>query len=304
MNFFLNWWEEMAKLRGLGKGLDVLLASNEIAQGELNSSALVNGAVLQEIELSKIRPGKYQPRQMFDEVELQELADSIKHSGVIQPIVVRKDGSSYEIIAGERRYRASKLAGLKKVPAVIRTFNDEEALAIALIENIQRKDLNVLEEARGYRRLIDEFKLTHEELAKVTGRSRSHITNILRLLNLNSEVQEMVLLGQIDMGHARALLPLSKELQLSFATDIIDADLTTAEVERQVARLIAGRSDVSNSGYSKPYITDPDITKLETKIADRLGMMTNIKHKKNGSGKVVLNYSSLDELDNLLNLFE
>ncbi|MFN7093838.1 MAG: ParB/RepB/Spo0J family partition protein, partial [Burkholderiales bacterium] len=201
-----------------------------------------------------------------------------------------------------RRWRATKLAGLTHIPALIREFSDGDALAISLIENIQRKDLNVIEESRGYHRLIDEFSLTHEELAKITGKSRSHVTNLLRLLNLHVEVQEMLLLGQLDMGHARALLPLPTHLQVSLAHEVVDADLTTSEVERMVAKLLYKQQlDVSTKAESTAV--DPDITRLETKIADKLGMVVNIKHGRKGNGKITLSYNSLDELDNLIRLF-
>lgn len=292
----------MAKLKGLGRGLDALLsASNAVAEFKANTTKDNNKSLqIQEIKLDKIRPGKFQPRKLFDEIELQELADSIKHNGMIQPIVVREiKNGHYEIIAGERRFRASSLAGFKQVPVIIRDFSDQEALAVSLIENIQRKDLNAIEESLGYKRLIDEFKLTHAELSKVTGRSRSHITNILRLLNLHAGVQEMVICGQLDMGHARALLPLPLAAQFALANAVIDDDLTTAEVERRVAKVLHQSTPHKKS---KGKLVDPDIGKLETKISDKLGMMVSIKHGRKGNGKVVLSYSTLEELDNLLEL--
>lgn len=291
----------MAKLKGLGKGLDALLSASNVLAASSSTAKENKGAQILEIKLDKIKPGKFQPRKVFDESELQELADSITHNGMIQPIIVRQlKNSHYEIIAGERRFRASHLAGLKQVPVIVREFNDQEALAVSLIENIQRKDLNAIEEALGYKRLADEFKLTHEHLSKVTGRSRSHITNILRLLNLHPEVQEMVIRGQLDMGHARALLPLSAPVQLSLAQIIIDEDLTTAEVERRVAKIL--HQATGNIKKSNSRVTDPDIDKLETKLADKLGMMVSIKHGRKGNGKIILNYSTLDELDNLLSI--
>lgn len=290
----------MVKLKGLGRGLDALLsASNAVATFPTTTKDNKSVQVL-DIKLDKIRPGKFQPRKAFDEAELQELSDSIKHNGLIQPIIVREiKNGHYEIIAGERRFRASHLAKLKHIPAIVREFSDQEALAVALIENIQRKDLNAIEESLGYKRLIDEFKLTHVELSKVTGRSRSHITNILRLLNLHAEVQEMVIRGQLDMGHARALLPLPETVQLALANMVIDDDLTTAEVERRVAKILHQNTPHKKTKSSS---VDPDIGKLEIKIADKLGMMVSIKHGRTGSGKVVLSYSTLDELDNLLGL--
>jgi ParB family chromosome partitioning protein len=290
----------MTKLKGLGRGLDALLGASKAFETGSNEINHKQYNIL-EIKLDKIKPSKFQPRQHFDEIELQELANSIKHNGVIQPIVVRQlKNSDYEIIAGERRYRACHLANLKQIPVIVRNFTDKEVLAVSLIENIQRKDLNAIEESLGYKRLIDEFNLTHEELSKITGRSRSHITNILRLLNLNQEVQAMVITGKIDMGHARALLPLPTTVQLALARVIIAERLTTLEVEKRVA-MILHQTAPHNKAKTINKI-DPDISKLETKIADKLGMVVSIKHGRRGNGKIVLSYASLDELDNLLNI--
>lgn len=285
----------MAKLRGLGRGLDVLLSASNIEK-----QITTDKSALREIPLSELIPGKYQPRLHFDQDKLNELADSIKEKGVIQPILVRKLTKGYEIIAGERRFRASKLAKLTHIPAIVKELNDEETLAVALIENIQRKDLNVVEEALGYKRLIDEFNLTHEALAKVTGRSRSHISNILRMLNLSVEVQQMVINGQLDMGHARALLPLDVKQQLIMAQKVLRDNLTTAEVERQVANFINHPKPTKSA--NKNTVSDANISKLEQELADRFGMSVIIKHKRNGGGSIVLKYESIDELDNLLGL--
>ncbi|MBP9741863.1 MAG: ParB/RepB/Spo0J family partition protein [Burkholderiales bacterium] len=290
----------MAKLKGLGKGLDALLtasrmdvAINSVEMGKLE---------LKEIPLTKIIASKYQPRHNFNNTDLEELAASIKANGVIQPILIRAVGqNNFEIVAGERRYRATKMAGLVTIPAIVKTLSDSEALAIALIENIQRKDLNVIEEAKGYKRLIDEFRVTHEDLSQIASRSRSHITNILRLLKLHPDVQDMLIEGQMEMGHARALLSLSEELQLDLAITIIHDGLTTSEVERRVAKLL---HQAENETIPKNTVDkDPDIQSLETKIADKLGMMVAISHKRNGRGKITLHYNSLDELDNLLQFF-
>ena len=295
----------MAKFKGLGKGLDALLSAANVDVPAIrnNSDISAHDKLLKEINLNKIRPGKYQPRRIFDETELAELADSIRHNGVIQPIILRSiDGGNYEIIAGERRWRASQLVGLKTIPAVLREFSDEEALAISLIENIQRKDLNIVEEAQGYRRLIDEFGLTHEALAQVTGKSRSNISNTLRLLNLNPLVLDMLLQGQLDMGHARALLSLSHEDQLAMAELIITQKLTTAEVEKRVAQILQGQNH-NLIEKASPLNKDPDISRLEETIADKIGMMVNIKHSRGGNGKLTINYSSVDELEGLLEHF-
>ena len=287
---------EMAKSKGLGKGLDALLSASSVSPKEIQDGEIN----IREISLDQIKPGKYQPRRNFDMVELEELSASIKAKGVIQPVIVRRVKDGYELVAGERRHRASLMAGLHTIPTIIREFSDKEALAISLIENIQRKDLNVIEESKGYKRLIDEFKLTHEDLAVVSSRSRSHITNILRLLKLHPDVQEMLIDRQMEMGHARALLPLAEQQQVDLAFTIINDGLTTLEVERRVAKLLQNIADPVKNPNAK---LDPDIERLESKIADKLGMVVKIKHGRNGSGKVTLSYNSLDELDNLLSLF-
>lgn len=294
----------MAKKIGLGRGLDVLLASSaETLSITSNDNISSTNDKLQELPLDCLQAGKYQPRRIFDETELQELADSIRQNGIIQPLVVRKISKQrYEIIAGERRFRASQLAGIEKIPAIIREFSDEEALAISLIENIQRQDLNIVEEAEGYRRLIDEFGLTHEALAQVTGKSRSNISNTLRLLNLSSNVLDMLLERRLDMGHARALLPLSEEKQIELAEVIVAKKLTTAEVENQVARILHELRYGASPQKPKNSKPDPDIISLEQALADRLGMMVAVKHNRSGSGKITINYNNVDELDGFLEL--
>lgn len=294
----------MAKFKGLGKGLDALLSASNVSPSVLRSNdenTDDSGFKVEQLHLYDVRAGVYQPRKVFDQAELESLADSIKRNGVIQPILVRKHGLTYEIIAGERRFRATELAGLKTIPAIIRELNDNEALAIALIENIQRKDLSVIEEAQGYKRLVNEFSVTHEELAQITGKSRSHISNIIRLLNLADEVQEMVLNNQLDMGHARALLSLPAATQITIAKEVIEKHLTTKAVESRVSQLINPKVKqlAKNS-----VIADIDISGIENKIAHKLGLAVGIKHGHNGTGQVVIKYTSKDELDNLLlNLF-
>ena len=293
----------MAKQRGLGRGLDALLTasgthvtdareSKKSKAHKESATILAEANQMHDLAIDKIKIGKYQPRQIFDEDELADLALSIKHNGVIQPIIVRKHKDGFELIAGERRLRASKLAGITKIPAIVRDFSNQEALEIALIENIQRKDLNVVEEANGYKRLIHEFKLTHEELAKVTGRSRSHITNSMRLLNLSPDVLALLLAEHISMGHARALLPLEAEMQLTLAKDIINGKLTTSEVERRVAKILHGNVlRRQNKGN-----LDPKIVEIEKKIAKKFGMDVRIKPGADGQGKIIINYDSLDKL--------
>lgn len=292
----------MTKQRGLGRGLEALLSvSNVLPTAHTNAEEVINDlkSDLQEVNIDKIVLGSYQPRKIFDGALLEELAKSIKQNGIIQPLVVRKVRGSYELIAGERRLRASIIAGLKKVPVVVKKLSDKEALAIALVENIQRKDLNIVEEAEGYKRLIEEFKLTHENLSSITGKSRSHITNILRLLNLDPEVLDFLLNGHLTMGHSRALLPLPANLQFSLAKEIIKHNLTTAEVEGKVARLLNGSS--SNIANIKNTI-DANLIKLENRFAKKIGMSVNIKPNQKGGGKIVIAYESEDKLNNLLEL--
>jgi ParB family chromosome partitioning protein len=290
---------KMVKLKGLGKGLDALFLASKVSGSLMPTNINDADSSYQHLAIEKIKAGSSQPRKVFDEDGLQELAVSIKHNGVIQPIVVRKSGNSYELIAGERRFRASKIAGIATIPAIVRDISDEEALAIALIENIQRKDLNIIEESLGYKRLIDEYNLTHGDLAKVTGKSRSHITNILRLLNLVEDVQNLLMSGKLDMGHARALLALPIELQLSVASYVVEKSLTTSEVEKYVSNLIKNQDSLT-SPAALNHVIDPDVIKLETQIADKLGMLVNIKHSRSGNGRVTISYASLDELDTLL----
>jgi ParB family chromosome partitioning protein len=243
-----------------------------------------------------LRPGKYQPRTRMDQASLAELAESIRARGVIQPIVVRPVGDSqFEILAGERRWRAARMAGLDKVPVVIREVPDEAALGIGLIENIQREDLNPIEEANGLARLIGEFKLTHEEVAKAIGRSRTGVTNLLRMLELAPTVQEMVQDGRIDMGHARALLSLSKSRQVELANQVAEKGLSVRDIERLVQQSAAAPS----MARTAPKL-DPDTRRLEEELCESLGAPVHLKPRSGGKGSVVIDYSSLDELEGLL----
>jgi ParB family chromosome partitioning protein len=293
--FYVWWFEEMVKYKGLGKGLDALLSASKISlQDDKNSKQNVG---LTTLSIDVLQAGKYQPRQIFEEDNLQELADSIKANGIIQPIIVRAiSNTNYEIIAGERRFRAAKMAGLLDVPVVVRDFNDEEALAVSLIENIQRKDLNIVEEALGYRRLIDEFGLTHEALAQVTGKSRSNVSNTLRLLNLCSYVLELLMERKIDMGHARAMLPLSEDKQILLANEVLLKKYTTAEVENKVAKILHEQQFGAEVKLNKAN-KDQDISSFESLIAERIGMMVAIKHNRSGHGKITVDYSNVDELE-------
>ncbi|MFC3531642.1 ParB/RepB/Spo0J family partition protein [Vogesella facilis] len=278
----------MAKLKGLGRGLDALLSTVEVADDRLTS-----------LPLHRIRPGKYQPRSFMADEALQELAASIRTQGVIQPVVVREVGlGDYELIAGERRWRASQLAGLQDIPAVVRSVADETALAMALIENIQREDLDPIEEARGIQRLIAEFALTHEAAAAALGRSRSAVSNLLRLLALPQPLQDMLHRGQLEMGHARALLPLPVIEQVALAQEIVADGLTVREVEQRVQQ--APASDKVGRKPDAAVRRDPDIDRLAELLSDRLGMSVSFRHSGKGRGKLIIDYASLDELDGLL----
>jgi ParB family chromosome partitioning protein len=276
----------MAKVKGLGRGLDALLGSDDAEVGER----------LQQIPVSQLRPGKYQPRSQMDPDAITQLAESIKSQGVIQPILARlvEDGK-FEIIAGERRWRAATLAGLQSVPAVVRDVRDDAALAMALIENIQREDLNPIEEATGIRRLIDEFGMTHEAAADSIGRSRSAVTNLLRLLGLPAPVRQMLLQGKLEAGHARALLTLPGSKQIELANEIAARGLSVRQAERMASRAQADAAKVHRSNAR-----DRDIAALEEELSDRLGTHVAILPGKKGAGRVVIDYSDLNHLDQLL----
>ena len=273
--------------KGLGRGLDALLSGNGKEQGD----------VLSEMNIDQLKPGKYQPRSRMDEASLSELAASIKTQGVMQPILARvlPDGS-HEIIAGERRWRAAQLAGLNQVPVLVRKVADNAALAMALIENIQREDLNPLEEAVGIQRLIDEFKMTHQTAADAVGRSRSAASNLLRLLKLPPPVQAMLMEGGLDMGHARALLALDGARQITIANKIVASGLSVREAEKLVQNIL---NPVAKHGEKK---TAPsrDTLRLQEKVANRLGTKVAIHHSEKGAGKLVIEYKTLDQLDDIL----
>ena len=274
--------------KGLGRGLDALLGGSTRARSEDE---------LAQLPVEAIRPGKYQPRTRMDEASLAELAESIRSRGVIQPIVVRPiDDAHYEILAGERRWRAAKLASLERIPAVIREVPDDAALGIGLIENIQREDLNPIEEASGLKRLVDDFKLTHDEVARAIGRSRAGVTNLLRLLDLAPAVQALLLQGRIDMGHARALLALSKSRQVEVAHQVAEKGLSVRETERLVqAATSAPRAHARVAGK-----LDPDSRRLQEELSESLGAMVRLKPRRGGRGTLVIAYASLDELQGLV----
>jgi ParB family chromosome partitioning protein len=278
----------MVKLKGLGRGLDALLANDESASSQPDS--------LGTLPVEKLQPGKYQPRTHMDQASLESLADSIRAQGIMQPIVVRLvDGGKYEIIAGERRWRASQLAGLKEVPVIIREIADDVALAMALIENIQRENLNPIEEANGIQRLIEEFNMTHESAAQAVGRSRSAVTNLLRLQNLHGVVQEMLAQSKLDMGHARALLMLDGAKQIAAAEEILQNQLSVRAAEQLVKKLSS-----AVSAPTKAPSKHRDVLRLQESLAQRLGAAVAIDSSKNGSGTLKIRYASLDQLDEIL----
>ena len=281
----------MVKHKGLGRGLDALLgggAAEESAPG-----------ALRQLKVGQLQPGKYQPRTRMDQESLSQLADSIRAQGIMQPIVAREVASErYEIIAGERRWRASQLAGLTEVPVIVRDIPDEAALAMSLIENIQRENLNPLEEATGIKRLIDEFGMTHQQAAEAVGRSRTAVTNLLRLLNLVSTVQEMLMQGRIEMGHARALLVLEGAQQITTAERIAQEGLSVREAEQLVKR-------VTEKKTGKPANkVDADVQRLEEDLSQALGAQVRIQSGTKGNGVVSIRYGSLEQLDGLIALLK
>ncbi len=289
-----------AKKRGLGRGLNALLreANNETisVDGTEAAQALSGYATLKKLPVERIQRGQYQPRRDIEPEALEELAESIKAQGVMQPIIVREIGpQKYEIIAGERRWRATQLAGLDTIPALVRELSDETALAMALIENIQREDLNAMEEAIALHRLQTEFELTQQEIATAVGKSRSTVANFLRLMSLPKETQVLLERGDIEMGHAKALLGLPQDQQAAAARWVVAKGLTVRETEAYVSRLLEGDKNDS----AKP-LKDPNIKALETELASKLGAKVQIQHGRKGKGKLVLAYNSLDELDGIL----
>jgi ParB family transcriptional regulator, chromosome partitioning protein len=282
----------MVKAKGLGRGLDALLLSGE-------EDAQKNEGSLQTLLISELQPGKYQPRSIMQEEALHALSQSILKQGVMQPIIVRPVGNNqYEIIAGERRWRAAKLANLNEVPVIIKNIPDESALAMALIENIQRENLNPLEEAVGIKRLIDEFNMTHEEAADAVGKSRVTVSNLLRLLTLTKPVQDRLLNGKIDMGHARALIGLEGSQQIMLCEEIIQKNLSVREVEALVKNLQNGYKTGASPSSSKK--TNADVRQLEQSLAEALGASVTIDAKKNGSGILKVHYRNLEQLDEIL----
>jgi len=280
------------KKRGLGRGLDALLGGSMAKAVEEPQAT-----DLREMPVDLLQPGKYQPRTDMHAESLEELANSIKAQGVVQPIVIRPiGGERYEIIAGERRWRAAQIAGLHEIPAVVRDVSDEAAIAMALIENIQREDLNPIEEAIALQRLIDEFDMTHQQAAGAVGRSRAAVSNLLRLLSLNDDVRKMLEHGDLEMGHARALLALEGQAQSAAARDVAARGCTVRETEQLVRRL----SDAPAKTKKEAKSVDPDIKRLQDELAQKLAAKVLFQHAPRGNGKLVIHYNSLDELDGIL----
>lgn len=278
----------MTRPRGLGRGLDALLGPDDHATESISE--------LQTVALTRLQPGKYQPRSHMDEASLDDLAASIREQGLMQPIIVRDiGGKRYEIIAGERRWRAAQKAGLKEVPVLVKSIPDQTALAWSLIENIQREDLNPLEEAQGLQRLVVEFSLTHEDVAKAVGRSRSAVTNLLRLLQLGKDVQTHLAEGRLEMGHARALLPLPESQQILAAAQIVQKTLNVRDTEKLVQRM---QKPIATA--KKTTKKDTDTARLEEELAGKLGAKVQIENDKKGRGKLIIHYANLDVLDGIL----
>ena len=289
-----------AKKRGLGRGLEALLGP----KSEAPALEAAPGDTLHSLPVDALTAGKYQPRKHWDEDKLAELAESIKAQGVIQPIVVREiadhGGRTYEIIAGERRWRASKQAGLAEVPVVVREVDDRTVVAMALIENIQREDLNPLEEANALQRLIDEFDLTHAQAAEAVGRSRAAVSNLLRLLELPPAIRALVESRRLEMGHARALLTLAPDLAAKLASDAAEHGWSVREVEHRAQQFALGK--VPEGKRNKPAKAKPqaDIVSLERELAESLNTKVNVLHGRGGKGRLVIHYSDLDALDGVL----
>lgn len=286
----------MVKKRGLHRGLDALIArSDHSIKKEVGE--LQQDGELKDIPVEFLRSGVYQPRKVFEDDGLEELAASIRAQGIIQPIVVRKKlANQYEIIAGERRWRAAQKAGLHNIPCIIKDIPDEAAIAMSLIENIQREDLNPIEEAMALRRLMNDFGLTQQQAADAVGKSRTALTNLLRLLGLSSEVKDMLERGDIEMGHARALLTLGEADQKAAAKTCRDKGFSVRETERYVRKLLTPKVQVPPASQQK----DVDIKRLETKISEKIGAPTQIQHGVKGRGKIIIEYSNVDVLDGIL----
>lgn len=284
-----------AKKNPLGRNLSSMLSKSALQHAkEVVSSETTGQDKLREIPLDLISPGPYQPRSIFDTGRLEELAESIRHQGVIQPVVVRHNGDNeYQLIAGERRWRAAQMADIDVIPAIVRDVPDEIAIAMALVENIQRENLNPIEEASALKRLVEEFQMTHQEAGDAVGRSRSAVSNLLRLLELSEEVRELVDARHLEMGHARALLTLEPALQAQAAREVVRKDLSVRETEQLVRRL-------KNPPQRKPQVIDPDVRRLQDTLSEKLCAKVKLQHNARGKGKMVIAYNSADELEGIL----
>ena len=283
------------KKNPLGRNLSSMLSQSALQHAVDNANSQSSGRdTLKSLPLDLISAGPFQPRSIFDADRLQELAESIRHQGVIQPVVVRVRGTNnYELIAGERRWRAAQLAGIEKIPAIIREVPDEIAIAMALVENIQRENLNPIEEATALKRLVDEFQMTHQEAGDAVGRSRSAVSNLLRLLELSHEVRELVDARHLEMGHARALLTLEPALQAKAAREVVAKDLSVRETEQLVRRM-------KSPPAKKTSALDPDVQHLQDRLAEKLCARVKLTHNARGKGKLTIDYNSADELEGIL----
>ena len=292
----------MAKKRGLGAGLDSLITEDYLEEGKIPGKYAQQETM---ISINDIEPNRGQPRTFFDEESLEELADSIGQYGIIEPLVVQKKGKRYEIIAGERRFRAARKAGLKEVPVVIREFADSDVFVIALLENIQRKDLNPIEEALAYQKLIEEHNLKQEDVAKKLSKKRTTITNSMRLLKLSQEVKDMVISGLLSEGHARALLGVTDDKeQADLAKKVVDQSLSVRETERLVNEIKDSKDDQKDNKKKKSDTKDRAYREAEDKLKEALGTKVEINKKNDSEGKIVINYYSMDELERLIELME
>ncbi len=283
------------KKNPLGRNLSSMLSKATLQHAVEKTQAESSGRdSLRELPLDVISPGPYQPRSIFDADRLEELAESIRHQGIIQPVVVRASGDKqYELIAGERRWRAAQLAGIETIPAIVRDVPDEIAIAMALVENIQRENLNPIEEATALRRLVGEFQMTHQEAGDAVGRSRSAVSNLLRLLELSAEVRELVDARHLEMGHARALLTLEPALQAQAAREVVRKELSVRQTEELVRRL-------KNPPVRKPVRLDPDVQHLQDRLSEKLCAKVKLQYNARGKGKMVIAYNSADELEGIL----
>ena len=291
-----------SKRRGLGRGLDALLTNaptqQQTSTDTSNNPDTIKDGDLKSLPIDILQPGKYQPRKDMSPEALEELSDSIKAQGVIQPVVVRAiDDNKFEIIAGERRWRAAQIAKLEEIPCLVKNVQDEAAVAIALIENIQREDLNAMEEAIALDRLLTEFELTHQEVADAVGKSRTTVSNLLRLNNLNEEVKTLLEHGDLEMGHARALLALENDIQTNTARAVVAKELTVRETEALIKKVLSPEEPKTEK------VKDPDTQSLEQNLTEKLGSQVTINHNKKGKGKLVISYSDLTELDSIVSRF-